>query len=40
MIRVQGAAKGAALRGVKSRPIEEERRPWGSHTLEVGPDTR
>jgi mannose-6-phosphate isomerase len=24
--------------GVKSRPIEEERRPWGSfHTLEEGP---
>ena len=23
---------------VKSRPIEEERRPWGSfHTLEAGP---
>ena len=37
-------AKGAGRRtapivdGVKSRPIEEERRPWGSfHTLEEGP---
>jgi mannose-6-phosphate isomerase len=38
MPRVQEAAQGAALRGVKSRPIEEERRPWGSfHTLEEGP---
>ncbi len=38
MPRVPGAAKGTALGGVKSRPIEEERRPWGSfHTLEEGP---
>ena len=28
----------AKLSGVKSLPIEEERRPWGSyHTLEEGP---
>jgi mannose-6-phosphate isomerase len=32
------AKTGAELAGVKSRPIEEERRPWGSfHTLEEGP---
>jgi len=38
MAKVRTAAKGAALSGVKSRPIEEERRPWGSfHTLEAGP---
>jgi mannose-6-phosphate isomerase len=38
MAKVRAAAKGAALSGVKSRPIEEERRPWGSfHTLEEGP---
>jgi mannose-6-phosphate isomerase-like protein (cupin superfamily) len=38
MPSVQGAAKGAASSGVKSRPIEEEWRPWGSfHTLEEGP---
>ena len=38
MPKAHEAAKGAASRGVKSRPIEEARRPWGSfHTLEEGP---
>ena len=38
MAQVRAGATGTALGGVKSRPIEEERRPWGSfHTLEEGP---
>jgi mannose-6-phosphate isomerase len=38
MAQVRAGAKGTTLSGVKSRPIEEERRPWGSfHTLEEGP---
>src|SRR5512138_1102428 len=33
-----GVRKRALVAGVKSRPIEWERRPWGSfHTLEEGP---
>jgi len=38
MPTVRVSVKAVGLRGVKSRPIEEERRPWGSfHTLEEGP---
>jgi mannose-6-phosphate isomerase len=38
MAKAQAGATKTALSGVKSRPIEEEDRPWGSfHTLEEGP---
>jgi mannose-6-phosphate isomerase len=38
MAKARVRAPGTTLSGVKSRPIEEEGRPWGSfHTLEEGP---
>jgi mannose-6-phosphate isomerase len=38
MAKRTGRREAPILDGVKSRPIEEERRPWGSfHTLEEGP---
>ena len=38
MTKVMARVKAPAVGRVKSRPIEEEQRPWGSfHTLEEGP---
>jgi mannose-6-phosphate isomerase len=38
MAKGTGRRTAPIVDGVKSRPIEEERRPWGSfHTLEEGP---